>query len=35
LNIKFQRRNDIRPFEDAKELEFLTVKNLCPLFVFG
>mmetsp|Transcript_6765 Transcript_6765/g.10553 ORF Transcript_6765/g.10553 Transcript_6765/m.10553 type:complete len:304 (+) Transcript_6765:29-940(+) len=34
-SIKFQRRNNILPFEDATSLEFLTERNDCSLFAIG
>merc|ERR1711935_94770 len=29
------KNNDVLPFEDPSKVEFLTNKNLCPLFIFG
>lgn len=32
---RFQKKNDIRPFEDASSLEFFAEKNDCSLLVLG
>eukprot|EP00164_Ancoracysta_twista_P002372 GFYU01003142.1.p1 GENE.GFYU01003142.1~~GFYU01003142.1.p1 ORF type:complete len:304 (-),score=88.45 GFYU01003142.1:55-966(-) len=35
LAVKFQRKNQVRPFEDETSLEFFSQKSDCSLFVFG
>ena len=33
--VKFTKKNEFRPFEESKHLEFLSFKNDCSLFCFG
>ncbi|PNS15882.1 Ribosome production factor 2 [Sphaceloma murrayae] len=33
--IRFEKKNDIHPFEDASSLEFFSEKNDCSLMVYG
>eukprot|EP01059_Diplonema_ambulator_P019903 TRINITY_DN33583_c0_g1_i1.p1 TRINITY_DN33583_c0_g1~~TRINITY_DN33583_c0_g1_i1.p1 ORF type:complete len:381 (+),score=106.34 TRINITY_DN33583_c0_g1_i1:36-1145(+) len=33
--VKMTKKNEFRPFDDAKHLEFLAFKNDCSLFCFG
>lgn len=34
-SVRFQRKNEVRPFEDASSLEFFSEKNDCSLIVLG